>query len=110
MGKHYPASADSHADAKSLAVCIAIGDICISKSKPERDGVGESSADSDDVTNCNADSLTERRALVDQSRTVFIPCRVIRSISCGYGRPALPADKAKSSSSARIGFGFASMK
>ena len=43
-------------------------------------------------------------------RTVFIPIRMIRSINCGYDRPALPADCAKSSSAARIGFGFASMK
>ena len=35
---------------------------------------------------------------------------MIRSINCGYGKPALPAESAKSSSSARIGFGFASMK
>ena len=46
----------------------------------------------------------------DQSRTVFIPCRIIRSINCGYGRPAFPAESAKSSSSARIALGFASMK
>ena len=57
MGKHYPASADSHADAKSLAVCIAIANICISKSEPERHCVGKSGADSDNVTNCNAGSL-----------------------------------------------------
>ena len=122
MGKHYPASAESNADAQSfavchsnidifsLAVCIAIGDICISTFEPGRDGVGESSADSDNVPHCNAGSLRERRALADQPRTVCIPCRLIRSINCGYGRPALPADKAKSSSSARMGFGFASMK
>ncbi len=48
--------------------------------------------------------------LADQSRTVFIPCRMIRLINFGYGRPALPAESAKSSSSARMGFGFASMK
>ena len=77
MGKHYSAFADSHADAQSfavchsnvdkfsLAVCITIGDICISSFEPERDGVGESSADSDNVTNCNAGSLRERRALAD---------------------------------------------
>jgi len=118
LGKHYPASAESHAGAQSFAVChsnidtfsLAIGDICISNFEPRRDGVGESSADSDNVPHCNAGSLRERRALADQPRTVCIPCRLIRSINCGYGRPALPADKAKSSSSARMGFGFASMK
>ena len=46
----------------------------------------------------------------DQPRTIFIPCRMIRSINCGYGSPALRAESAKSSSSARMGFGFASMK
>ncbi len=50
------------------------------------------------------------QSLADQPRTVFIPCRMIRSINCGYDKPALPAESAKSSSSARIGFGFASMK
>ena len=43
-------------------------------------------------------------------RTVFIPIPMIRSINCGYGNPAFAAACAKSSSSARIGFGFASMK
>src|SRR5439155_15273548 len=37
-----------------------------------------------------------------QSRMVFIPCRAIRSINCGYGSPAFPAASAKSSSSARM--------
>ena len=50
------------------------------------------------------------QSVADQPRTVFIPCRMIRSINCGYGKPALPAESAKSSSSARMGFGFASMK
>src|SRR6266536_824594 len=45
-----------------------------------------------------------------QSRSVFIPSRMIRSINRGYGRPAFSAACAKSSSAARWGFGFASMK
>ena len=52
---------------------------------------------------------TVRRFLF-QSRTACMPCRAIRSINRGYGSPALPAASAKSSSSARMGFGFASMK
>jgi hypothetical protein len=59
LGKHYPASADSHADAQSFTVCIAIGDICVSKSERGRDGVAKSSTDSDNVPHCNAGSLRD---------------------------------------------------
>ena len=56
MGKHYPASADSHADADSFSVCesnnnvfsyvvsVAISHICISDSEPEWHCVGKSNA------------------------------------------------------------------
>ena len=47
-------------------------------------------------------SLAARKELVvtptafrDQSRRVFIPCRAIRSMSCGYDRPAFPAASAE---------------
>ena len=82
MGKHYSASADSHADAQSFAVChsnidaFSVADFCISNFEPGRDGVSESRADSDNVPHCNAGSFRERKALANQSRTVCIPCQV----------------------------------
>jgi hypothetical protein len=65
LGKYYSASANSHAVAQSFTVCIAIGDICVSKSERGRAGVAKSSADSDNVPHCTAGSLRERRALAD---------------------------------------------
>jgi hypothetical protein len=70
LGKHYSASADTHAEPTSSfsvchiiihifarAICIGIGDICISTFEPGRDSLAKSSADSENVTNCNAGSL-----------------------------------------------------
>ena len=56
MGKYYSASTDANAhsfpccksnvDVFSRAVCVAIGDLCISESEPEWCRVGKSNADS----------------------------------------------------------------